>query len=219
MRFWAEAFCFVAGIKVDIRNSQKFSTAESYVFCGNHFSSFDNLSVLLLLRQPYTVIGLAQTAALPIFGYFFRKVHLTIDRECNQSKKRAFWKSLRMLREGRSILISPEGGIRSLTPPTLFYPFEDGAFVLAIKSKRPIVPFTLHTNYRIVPEFPLRFIHRHPLIAEFHDPIPTAGMTMADVAKLKEQTYQTIQAALNSTPPAPKGEAESPLSSEERGWG
>ncbi len=95
------------------------------------------------------------------------------------------------------MMISPEGGIRSLTPPAMHYPFEDGAFVLAIKSQRPVVPFTLHTNYRILPEFPLRCIHRYPFIAEFHDPISTVGMTMANVGELKEQTYQIIQTALN----------------------
>jgi 1-acyl-sn-glycerol-3-phosphate acyltransferase len=151
----------------------------------------------LLVKQPFAVIGLAETARLPIYGYLFRKTHIIIDRKCNKSKRRAFWEALRMLKEGRSMMISPEGGIRSLDPPRIHYPFENGAFVLAIKSQRSIVPFTLHTNYKILPEFPLRFIHRHPMVAEFHEPISTIGLTMDDVQNLKEQTYQTIQDALD----------------------
>jgi 1-acyl-sn-glycerol-3-phosphate acyltransferase len=200
LRFWAETFCRLAGIHIELINQHYFSADETYVFCGNHFSSFDNLTISLLLKQPFTVIGLVKTTHLPIYGYLFRKTHIIINRKCNKSKRRAFWEALRILKEGRSMIISPEGGIRSLNPPQIYYPFEDGAFVLAIKSQRPIVPFTLHTNYKILPEFPLRFIHRHPMVAEFHEPISTIGLTMGDVQNLKEKTYRTIQAALYHPP-------------------
>ena len=70
---------------------------------------------------------------------------------------------------------------------------------MAIQQQVPIVPVTLLTNYRILPDkSPIRF-HWHPLRAVVHPPIETTGMTQEDVERLKQETYQVIHSELMNT--------------------
>ena len=128
----------------------------------------------------------------------FCKLNIAVDRKNQKSRNTAILKAIKVLRSGRSILISPEGGIASRNPPNLHYPFEDGAFILAIHQQIPIVPLTSTTTYQIVPDVKNPLIYRIPFKATVHKPIETKGMTMADVERLKEMTFKVMNEGLGN---------------------
>ena len=196
---WCSLFCFFAGIKIEIKREFTPNPAETYIFCGSHFSPIDNFTIYLLVKNFFCVIGDQSIGKLPLYGYMFRNLNIMVDRKNQQSRNRTMLQAIRMLRSGRSILMSPEGGIASRNPPQLYYPFEDGAFILAIHQQVPIVPLTSTTTYQIVPDVAKPLIYRIPFKAIVHKPIPTKGMTMEDLGRLKEMTFQVMNKGLGNT--------------------
>ena len=75
-------------------------------------------------------------------------------------------------------------------------PFKEGAFRLAIETQTPIVPVTLKWAWKVLPDTPQKIASWHVLENTIHPPIETAGMSLADLETLKEQTYRTIASAL-----------------------
>lgn len=198
--YWVKCFCIFARIRIRINQKCTLDPNKAYIFCCNHFSSFDNFAIHLLFKFPFSVIAIAKISEIPFYGYLLKKKHILINRKCIVSKNNAFWIALNRLRNNESIVISPEGGIRSTEPPKMFWPFEDGAFLLAIKSQVPIIPFVFHTNYKIVPEFPLKYIFNYPLIVTILAPIKTEGLAIADLASLKLEVYNKITEELKKKP-------------------
>ena len=196
--YWCNAFCFLAGIKIEINREFTPNPLETYIFCGSHFSPIDNFTIYLLVKKFFSVIGDKSIGKLPLYGYMFRNLNIIVDRKNQQSRNRTMLQAIRMLRSGRSIVMSPEGGIASRNPPKLYYPFEDGAFILAIHQQVPIVPLTSTTTYQIVPDVLRPLIYRKPFKATIHNPIVTKGMTMADLERLKEMTFQVMNEGLGN---------------------
>lgn len=196
---WCSLFCFFAGIKIEIKREFIPNPSETYIFCGSHFSPIDNFTIYLLVKNFFSVIGDKSIGKLPLYGYMFRNLNIMVDRKNQQSRNKTMLQAIRILRSGRSILMSPEGGIASRNPPQLYYPFEDGAFILAIHQQVPIVPLTSTTTYRMVPDVAKPLIYRIPFRATIHQPIITKGMTMADLGRLKEMTFQVMNEGLGNT--------------------
>ena len=68
---------------------------------------------------------------------------------------------------------------------------------MAIQQQVPIVPLTLVNNYKILPDhYPIRMSWGRVSVV-FHEPIPTIGLTQADMPALKEQTFRVIDAELH----------------------
>jgi len=101
-----------------------------------------------------------------------------------------------MLHHGRSIVIFPEGGIKSKNPPRLA-PFKDGAFKMAIVAQVPIVPISFPYNWMILPDNGGLLFRHHPIKAIVHEPIPTAGLTLEDLEWLKKRTFDVINHELH----------------------
>jgi 1-acyl-sn-glycerol-3-phosphate acyltransferase len=95
------------------------------------------------------------------------------------------------LRKRVSVMIFPEG-TRSRTGELL--PFKDGAFRLAIESGAPILPLAVAGTRNAMPKGSLLF---NPARAEVRvlEPIPTEGLTLDDVADLRDRVRTLIDEA------------------------
>ncbi len=196
VRLWGFlAFVLMA---IPIRSDWRFKpeSGKAYVYCANHFSYFDIAVLGTIVPGLYAFIGKIGVRKLPLFGYMYAKLHVMVDRSSPQSRAYSLAKCMRTLAEGRSIVIFPEGGIKSENPPQMVYPFKDGAFTMAIQKQVPVVPITLVNNYRILPDGPQFRVHWQPVEVVFHEPIPTVGLTQADSDALREQAYQVIDREL-----------------------
>jgi 1-acyl-sn-glycerol-3-phosphate acyltransferase len=95
------------------------------------------------------------------------------------------------LKKDVSVMIFPEG-TRSRTPELL--PFKDGAFKLAIEAQVPILPIVVAGTRHCMAKGSFAF-RRARAKARVLAPIPTTGMTAADVATLRDRTRDVIDAA------------------------
>lgn len=195
-RLWGRLFFGIIGMPVDVDYRFRPDPRGVYVFVANHFSYLDIAVMGVILDNYYAFVGKSGVKHVPLLGYMFAKLHVQVDRDHANSRAYSLAKSLRLLASGRSIMIFPEGGIRSKQPPKMAYPFKDGAFIMAIQQQVPIVPITLVNNHDILPDKAKIRMHRRRLRAIVHPPIDTRGLTQADLNRLKEETYQIIDRAL-----------------------
>lgn len=196
-RLWGKIFFFIVGIKLEIEYEFVPNKSKNYVFCANHFSYLDIATMGVILDNYYAFVGKHDAGNVPLFGYMFKHLHISVDRENAKSRVLTLSRTLKTLKSGRSIMIFPEGGIRTKNAPQMHLPLMDGAFSMAIQTQVPIVPVSLLTNYKIMPdESPIR-LYRMPMKAIVHQPIITAGLTNEDIVALKEQFYNTVQKELN----------------------
>jgi 1-acyl-sn-glycerol-3-phosphate acyltransferase len=63
---------------------------------------------------------------------------------------------------------------------------------MAIEKQVPIVPITLPYNWIVLPDESGLLFHRHPIKAVIHKPILTVGMTLEDMPRLKQMTFEVI---------------------------
>lgn len=140
-------------------------------------------------------MGKHSLGKIPLFGYMYRNIHITLDRNRLKSMYNALERGGRELDAGHNLAIFPEGGIMSKNPPQMAK-FRDGAFRLAIEKQVPIVPVTIPYNWILLPDDGKLLLNRCKNMIIFHDPVETKGMTMDDLDSLKQHVYDIIDKEL-----------------------
>lgn len=183
-------------IPVRIRYKAKLDPSARYIFCSNHFSYLDIPSMAL---NPHNTIfvGKHSMESIPLFGFMYKKLHITVDRSRLASKYDTYVRSTEALKAGKSLIIFPEGGIVSKNFPVMAK-FKSGPFRLAVEQQVPIVPVTLPDNWLAFQEDPMRLSWK-PLELIIHEPVMPDGTGPEAVTKLQEQVYHIIQQELDLT--------------------
>ncbi len=170
-----------------------------YVLCANHFSHAD-IPTLGLVPVNFIFVGKASLSKIPVFGFMFSKLHITVDRSNMRDRYAAMERSMAAVDRGLSLAIFPEGGIVTPNPPQMVK-FKDGAFRVAIEKQVPILPVTIPHNWQILPDHKQLRVHwKRPLVI-VHEPIETKGLTLDDMKALKAKVYDTIDAELKTYHP------------------
>lgn len=164
------------------------------IYCVNHTSYLDIPLLFLTVPGFFMIIGKAELNKVPLFGFYFSRVYITVDRKKSQSRYDSYQKCLSSVENGRSVVFFPEGTIPNDIAPNMIK-FKDGPFKTAIEKQVPIVPVTFPYNWIIFPGTgKSRLASLKRPVAIFHDPIETKGMTeQKDLDRLKEQTFRIMQ--------------------------
>lgn len=192
-RWWARMLFTLVFLPFRVEYRGKTDPRKQYIFCPNHFSYLD-IPTLGLNRHNAIFVGKSEMENIPVFGFMYRKLHITVNRASLKSKVHTLKRSLQAIDEGKSLVIFPEGGIITEGEPVMAR-FKDGAFRVAIEKQIDIVPVTIPFNWIILPpdEFLLRW---HRLKVVFHEPISTAGLTVDDIDATKKRVFEIINAEL-----------------------
>jgi 1-acyl-sn-glycerol-3-phosphate acyltransferase len=194
-QLWGRLFFRLAGLRVEVEHRVPL-THKPCIFCPNHTSYLDIPMLVYALRQFFVFVGKSSLTKVPLFGFIFRRVHISVDRDNLRSRYAVLKKSLAALQAGKSIVIFPEGGFPD-APPNLGA-FKEGPFRLAIEAQVPVVPVTLPFNWRLLPDQrPLRLRTGRAKVI-FHAPISTTGLTVADLPALRESVSAVITQELRS---------------------
>ncbi len=130
---------------------------ESYMLVSNHSSMLDIMLMLKASKNPFVFVGKKELVKIPVFGFFYKRVCIMVDREKSSSRSAVYRRAQRRLNQGLSICIFPEGGVPE--EHILLDEFKDGAFKMAIAHKIPVVPMTFYDNKR---RFPFTFFSGGP---------------------------------------------------------
>lgn len=193
-KIWATIALFLVGIKTEITGLKNLDPKNQFVYCANHFSLLDIVS-FGFAPNPVVYVGKSSLAKIPLFGFMFKKLNVTVNRGSIKDRYKSLQLALSKMEDGRSLVMFPEGGIMSKNIPEMTR-FKDGAFRAAITKQIPLVPVTLPDNWIILPDEKMALISRKKMRMIFHQPISTVGFNMEDVPTLKEKVYSVIEKEL-----------------------
>lgn len=199
-RWWARATFFLCGLPWSVEYRHALNPNETYIFCANHFSYLD-IPAMGLNHHNTIFVGKNAMEQIPLFGYMYRKLHITVDRGKLKSRSATILKTLDALEAGKSLVIFPEGGMITTNPPHMV-PFKDGAFRASIEKQVAIVPVTIPYNFQLLPDVPAPTIHWGKIKMIFHQPIYPNGLTLHNVDELKATVFAVIDNELKKHFPA-----------------
>ena len=193
-QFWSRAFFVLMGVPARVRGQEHLAKDQRYVFTPNHFSLLD-IALVGYIPKPFVFVSKISLTKIPLFGWVIRTFHIPVDRSSTRSSYQALQQSLQKIDRGMSMVMYPEGGIRTPGPPQLAR-FKNGPFKVAIEKQVPVVPVTIPHNWFILPNDKKLLMRPHRPLLIFHEPIATRGMSEADIEPLKQRTRQIVEQEL-----------------------
>lgn len=216
---WAVGRCFKlcmllgTGLKFDIEDPKNhLGTVRPAVFIGPHQTEVDLLMLGTMFPQYCSVTAKTQLKKIPFLGWFMTlSGAVFIDRKNSKDARQAMQGAGEQItKRKQSVYMFPEG-TRSYTKEPTMLPFKKGAFHLAVQAQVPIVPVVV-ANYSHVYSlkdmvfksgsvpckgmfcfiFLLNFSPQQADTTTVLDPIPTAGLTTADVDELARETREVM---------------------------
>lgn len=193
IRVWAKTLIYGMGFRLRLTTDEVLDRNKSYMFCPNHTSMMDPFVLIALSKNPIVFVGKQEFVKIPIFGFFYKRVVIMVDRSNPESRKKVYKMAKKKLQNGTSMAIFPEGLVP--TENIVLAPFKNGAFSLAIEFEIPIVPQIYYDCKRL---FSWDFFKGGPGLFRVHQHkfIETKALTKEDVPFLRQQVFQQIEADL-----------------------
>jgi 1-acyl-sn-glycerol-3-phosphate acyltransferase len=189
-RGWSKFILYGMGFVPVIKREVEYEKGQSYMFIANHTSMTDIMLMLVVLKNPFVFVGKKELGKIPLFGFFYKRTCILVDRKNAKSRRDVFESAQRKLNQGLSVCIFPEGGVPG-DERIVLDSFKDGAFRLAIEHKIPIAPMTFHDNKK---RFSYTFFSGGPGIMRVfaHDLLHTKELSLDDKRELKEKARNII---------------------------
>ena len=193
-RIWARVILIGMGFNWKIDREQATEKGKSYMFIANHTSMMDVMLMLVAVKNPFVFIGKKELAKIPLFGFFYKRTCILVDRTSAKSRKAVFLRAQRRLKSGLSLCIFPEGQVPE--EHVVLDEFKDGAFRLAINHQIPIVPLTFGDNKK---HFSYTFFSGGPgkLRVKMHQFLDTKTLTVEATRALNDKARTIILNQIN----------------------
>ena len=188
-RLWAKAVLFGMGFYYQVAQQQAILKGKSYMFVANHTSMTDIMLMLAVVKNPFVFVGKKELAKIPLFGFFYKRTCILVDRGNQKSRMEVYARAQKRLNQGLSICIFPEGGVPDES--IILDEFKDGAFRLAIDHQIAIVPLTFIDNKK---RLSYTFFSGSPGIMRvtIHPFFETKGKTQEDKKTIRDQVRTII---------------------------
>jgi 1-acyl-sn-glycerol-3-phosphate acyltransferase len=167
--------------KVVVDGREKIDKNQAYVIIPNHQSMLD-IVFFNMLRHRLRWVSKIEIFKVPLVGVEMRMVkYIEVERGSKSSVIRMMEKCMESLREGISVVIFPEG-TRSLTGA--IGKFKSGAFQLAVKTDKPLLPVLIDGTGDILPKRGIIFGSRKVVRLRVLDPIFPGNFKTGDPDEL-----------------------------------
>ncbi|KAK9795728.1 hypothetical protein SCARD494_04699 [Seiridium cardinale] len=192
-RFFKYLMIATTGITFEVIDPEKhLDTVRPAVFIGNHQTELDVLMLGCMFPQYCSVTAKKSLKNWPFLGWFMTlSGSVFIDRKNSKDARQAMsGAASEITSRKQSVYMFPEGTRSYSKDPTLL-PFKKGAFYLAVQAGVPIVPVVV-ANYSHVLYLKNFTFNSGRIPCKVLDPIPTAGLTAADVDELTRTTRELM---------------------------
>lgn len=191
---WANIILYGMFFRPSVNRHERLEKGKSYMLVGNHTSMMDIMMMLKVSKNPFVFVGKQELGKIPIFGFFYKRVCILVDRSSAHSRTLVYKRAQRRLNQGLSICIFPEGGVPD-DSSIILDSFKDGAFKLALAHQIPVVPITFVDNKK---RFSYDFFSGSPgkmraVVSPF---IQTKSMNVKQTDSLREDTRSQILSVL-----------------------
>ena len=200
---WGNTNLWAAGVKVNVKGLENINNRGPYIFVSNHQGWFDIFTALGKLPIHFSWLAKEELFKVLVLGRAMHRAgYIPIDRKDHRKALASMNRAAEVVRQGTSVFIFPEG---TRSADGVIREFKKGGFILAAKSRQPIVPISISGSYRILPKNSWT-IHPGEIRFSIGKPIQTAGRDGESRDLLMEQVREAIRA--NLTPEEAGGDSK-----------
>ncbi|MDQ2862784.1 MAG: 1-acyl-sn-glycerol-3-phosphate acyltransferase [Bacteroidota bacterium] len=194
-RFWADAFFFLIAIKHTNIYEEKHDINRQYIFVSNHISYLDIPMMMKAIRnQNIRILGKSEMTKIPVFGFIYKKGAVLVNRESAVKRSESINKLIWFIEKKISVFICPEGTFNMTHKP--LKNFYDGAFRIAIETRKPIRPILFLDTYARLNYKSSFSLNPGKCRSVYLSETTTEGLTLNDLSFLKEKIYKQMEEAL-----------------------
>ena len=194
-RWWDTAWLTLTGIRKQLIYESVPAPGRSYIFVSNHISYLDIPMILrAVTRDSLRVLGKAEMAKWPVFGYIYSRAVVMVDRNSMRDRSRSVRDLKSALTMGLSVFIFPEGTFNETRSP--LKDFYDGAFRIAIETQTPMQPILFLDTYDRLHYSSLFSLTPGRTRLVFLPAVEVDGLKPSDVGTLKLRVYLQMEKAL-----------------------
>ncbi len=187
-RIWMQVWLTLVACPLKVKGRENFATGKAYIVTCNHNSLLDIPLSCPFIPGPNKTIAKTSFTKVPLFGWFYRKGSVLVDRKSEISRRKSFEEMKRVLAMGMHMSIYPEGTRnRTKEPLKKFY---DGAFKLATTTGNAVIPAVIFNTKKALPVNKPFYFLPHKLEIHFLAPIETGNLNSD---QLKEIVFTTMQ--------------------------
>ena len=175
--------------KFEIKGLENIDYGRVYVAIANHESMAD-IVVLYKTRMQFKWVAKESLFKVPFIGWCLSLTeHIKLARGEYSSIKKVYREAAQWLRKDMSVLFFPEG-TRSDTDEMNV--FQNGAFKLAIKEKKPILPICIKGTRDAIPKGSWIFKSKVFASVTVLPPVETSSFGPGDFSKLRDKVFNSI---------------------------
>ncbi len=190
-QLWTDALFCCWGIRHKNYFEQPHDINKPSIFVFNHISYLDiPMLMKTICYQHFRVLGKAEMAKVPIFGYIYKNAVVMVDRGNKAKRAASVWQLRRVLNKGISVAIFPEGTFNTSAAP--LKEFYDGAFRLAIETQTPIKPILFLDTFDRMHYQNIWSLSAGKSRAIYLEEISVEGLTKEDVQALKKKVFDLM---------------------------
>jgi lysophosphatidate acyltransferase len=208
----ARSFKFLMGLSTGVTfeiedPNNHLKNVRPAVFLGNHQTELDVLMLGCMFPKYCSVTAKASLKKVPLLGWFMAlSGSVFLDRANSKDARQAMQGAANEIREKRqSVYMFPEG-TRSYSKEPMLLPFKKGAFHLAVQAQVPIIP-VVAANYSHILWVKGMVFNAGRIPCKVLEPIPTVGLTAADVDELARSTRELMLNELYALTEKARGQA------------
>ena len=175
---------------IDISGLENIDKKKVYVIVANHQSLAD-IIMLYQIKTQFKWVAKESLFAVPFIGWCLSLTkHIKLERGDFSSIKKVYRQAAEWLRNDMSVLFFPEG-TRSETGE--IGEFQNGAFKLAIKEKKPVLPILLSGTRDAIPKGGRQFSSKIHCRLKALPAIETVNLGPADFESLKNEVRSKLE--------------------------
>jgi 1-acyl-sn-glycerol-3-phosphate acyltransferase len=187
-KYWMNCWLFLIGCPVKVSGKENFKRGASYVIVYNHNALLDVPLSAPYVPGPNKTIAKASFAKIPIFGLFYQKGSVLVDRKNERSRVKSFDAMKKVLAAGMHMCIYPEGTRNRTSEP--LKQFYDGAFKLAAAANKDIIPCVIIGTKKAMPINKTFYLLPTRLKMQF---LPAISSENISVKELKEKVFNVMK--------------------------
>lgn len=186
-RVWMNIWLPLVGCPLKVKGKEYFKKGENYIVTFNHNALLD-----VPLSSPYTqgankTIAKASFAKVPLFGWYYSRGSVLVDRKDPDSRKKSLDRMKEVLKNGLHMCIYPEGTRNRTNNP--LKDFHEGGFRLATDTKKAIIPAVIFGTKKAMPINKTFYFRPTKLELHFLPAVEPDNLTSAE---LKDKVFKLM---------------------------
>lgn len=188
-RRYVRAVAGLCGITLAVTGSEHIPRDRPVLLVANHSSYLDGLVLQAALTCPFGFVVKQELRRNPFTGWLLRRLGAQfVERFDAERSLQDTLRITRQVRSGQGLLFFPEGTFKA--EPGLL-PFRLGAFVIAVRTRTPVVPITVRGTRALLPAHRWT-LEPGPIDVTVHPLIEPPGSSWEHALRLRDQVRMAI---------------------------